>query len=95
MTVIESRVLSAETVRGMSRAAVVAGGACWAVGVVQYAVAQIVAAAAWTRPYSLKNNYISDLATPRPPARPDPARLPRQLGSPTSRSRPIPAVPAP
>jgi hypothetical membrane protein len=29
--------------------------------VMQYAVAQIVAAAAWTRPYSLKNNYISDL----------------------------------
>jgi hypothetical membrane protein len=61
MAAIESRALGAETVRGAGRAAVVAGGACWAIGVVQYAVAQIVAAAAWTRPYSLKNNYISDL----------------------------------
>ena len=61
MSAIESRALSAEGVRGASRAAVVTGGVCWAVGVVQYAVAQIVAAAAWTRPYSLHNNYISDL----------------------------------
>jgi hypothetical protein len=50
MAAIENRALGAEAVRGASRAAVVAGGACWAVGVVQYAVAQVVAAAAWTRP---------------------------------------------
>jgi hypothetical membrane protein len=61
MTAIESRAVGLEGVRSASRAAVVAGGACWAVGVVQYAVVQIVAAAAWTTPYSLKNNYISDL----------------------------------
>lgn len=61
MAAMESRALGAGDVRGLSRAAVVTGGACWAVGVVQYAVAQIVAGAAWTRPYSLKNNYISDL----------------------------------
>jgi len=61
MAAIESPALGAETVRGAGRARVVAGGACWAVGVVQYAVAQVVAAAAWTRPYSLKNDYISDL----------------------------------
>ena len=61
MTIIESRALGAEGVRSAGRAAVVTGGACWAVGVAQYAVAQIAAAAAWTRPYSLKNNYISDL----------------------------------
>lgn len=61
MSAIESRALGAETVRGAGRAAVMAGGACWAVGVVQYAVAQVAVAAAWTRPYSLKNNFISDL----------------------------------
>ena len=61
MNTIESSALRAEAARGTGRVAIVAGGACWAVGVVQYAVAQIVAAAAWTRPYSLKNNYISDL----------------------------------
>ena len=61
MAAIENPALGAEAVRGAGRAVVVAGGAYWAVGVVHYAVAQIVAAAAWTRPYSLKNNYISDL----------------------------------
>jgi hypothetical membrane protein len=61
MTAIESRAVGVERVRSASRAAVVAGGAGWTVGVVQYAVVQIVAAAAWTRPYSWKNNYISDL----------------------------------
>jgi hypothetical membrane protein len=61
MAAIQSPALGTEKVRGAGRAMVVAGGACWAVGVVQYAVAQIVAAEAWTRPYSLKNNYISDL----------------------------------
>jgi hypothetical membrane protein len=44
---------------------VAAGGACWAIGVVQYAVVQILAAAAWARPYSLTNNYISDLGEHR------------------------------
>jgi hypothetical membrane protein len=61
MAAIESRAMGVEPVRTASRAAVVAGGACWAVGAVQYAVVQLVAAAAWSRPYSLKNNYISDL----------------------------------
>jgi hypothetical membrane protein len=61
MTAIESPAVRAEAVRGPGRAVVVAGGACWVVGVVQYAVVQLVAATAWTRPYSLKNNYISDL----------------------------------
>jgi hypothetical membrane protein len=61
MSAIESRAVGLGGVRVASRAAVVAGGACWAVGVIQYAIAQIVAAAAWSRPYSLKNNYISDL----------------------------------
>ena len=31
---------------------------------------------------------------PRPPARPDPARLPRQLDPPTSKSRPMPGISA-
>ena len=61
MTAIESPSRGTAGVRGRGRAAVAAGGVCWIVGVVQYAVAQIVAAAAWARPYSLKNNYISDL----------------------------------
>ena len=61
MTAIEGQVVRAEADRGAGRAAVVGGGACWAVGVVQYAAVQLVAAAAWTTPYSLKNNYISDL----------------------------------
>jgi hypothetical membrane protein len=61
MTAIKSPAVRAEAVRGVGRALVVVGGACWAVGVIQYAVAQLVVAGAWTRPYSLKNNYISDL----------------------------------
>src|ERR1017187_5995873 len=61
MAAIQSPALGTENVRSAGRAMVVAGGACWAVGVVQYAAAQVVAAGAWTRPYSLKNNYISDL----------------------------------
>src|ERR1022692_1266523 len=61
MAAIKSPALGTENVRGAGRAMVVAGGACWAAGVVQYAAAQVVAAGAWTRPYSLKNNYISDL----------------------------------
>jgi hypothetical membrane protein len=61
MAAIESRAVGVAPVRTASRAAVAAGGACWAVGVVQYAVVQVIAAAAWTRPYSWKNNYISDL----------------------------------
>jgi hypothetical membrane protein len=61
MAAIQRPALGAENVRGAGRAMVVAGGACWAVGVVQYAAAQVVTASAWTRPFSLKNNYISDL----------------------------------
>ncbi len=37
------------------------GGVLLIVGTVQYAVAQLVAAAAWSTPYSLSRNYISDL----------------------------------
>jgi hypothetical membrane protein len=61
MAAIQSPALGTENVRGAGRAMVVAGGACWAVGVAQYAAAQVVAAGAWTKAYSLKNNYISDL----------------------------------
>jgi hypothetical membrane protein len=61
MAAIHSPARGTENVPGAGRATVVAGGACWAVGAVQYAAAQVVAAGAWTRPYSLKNNYISDL----------------------------------
>src|SRR5665811_946988 len=61
MAAIQSPALGTENVRGAGRAMAVAGGACWAVGVVQYAAAQVGAAGAWTRPYSLKDNYISDL----------------------------------
>lgn len=61
MVATERPVSGAEAIRDPSRIRILAGGACWAAGVVQYAMAQIVAAAAWTMPYSLKNNYISDL----------------------------------
>ncbi len=61
MVAIERPVSGAEAIRYPGRIRILAGGACWAAGVVQYAVAQIVTAAAWTRPYSLKDNYISDL----------------------------------
>jgi len=60
MSAIESRAVGMDGVRVASPAAVAAGGVCWAGGVAQYAVAQLVAAA-WARPYSLKSNYISDL----------------------------------
>lgn len=43
------------------RAAILIGGACWVLAIVQYAAAQLVAAAAWSRPYSVRDNYISDL----------------------------------
>ncbi|HEY4991277.1 MAG TPA: DUF998 domain-containing protein [Nakamurella sp.] len=46
---------SAERTRGF------VGGLLWVIAIVQYAVAQIIAAAAWTTPYSLRANYISDL----------------------------------
>ncbi|HEY2205167.1 MAG TPA: DUF998 domain-containing protein [Pseudonocardia sp.] len=42
-----------------------AGGVCWVLAAVQYAVAQMVAAAAWQRPYSLRRNYLSDLGNTR------------------------------
>jgi NAD(P)-dependent dehydrogenase (short-subunit alcohol dehydrogenase family) len=41
--------------------ALVAGGLVWALGTLQYFVCQIVVAAAWPTPYSLHNNFISDL----------------------------------
>lgn len=44
-----------------SRVREIAGAVCWLVGVVQYFVTQFVVAGAWTTPYSLVNNFISDL----------------------------------
>lgn len=41
------------------------GALCWLVGVVQYFVAQVVVARAWTTPYSLVDNFISDLGNTR------------------------------
>jgi hypothetical membrane protein len=40
---------------------VVAGGIAWVVGTLQYAICQLVVAAAYAGPYSLRDNYISDL----------------------------------
>lgn len=37
------------------------GAACWIVAPIQFIIAQIVAAAAWPRPYDWFANYISDL----------------------------------
>jgi hypothetical membrane protein len=48
--------------RSASGIAIVAGGAFWIVATLQYAIAQIVVAAAWHHPpYNWLNNYISDL----------------------------------
>lgn len=47
----------------LSRAVAVAGGAVWALAVLQYVAATLVAASAWSSPpYSWLNNSISDLA---------------------------------
>jgi hypothetical membrane protein len=40
---------------------VVVGGLAWVLGTLQYAVCQVVVARAYTGPYSLHDNYISDL----------------------------------
>jgi hypothetical membrane protein len=46
----------------VSRIAIILGGTVWVVATLQYAIVQIVAAAAWHHPpYSWLNNYISDL----------------------------------
>ncbi len=48
--------------RSASRVAVILGGTFWIVATLQYAIVQIVVAAAWHHPpYSWLNNYISDL----------------------------------
>jgi hypothetical membrane protein len=48
--------------RSASRIALILGGAFWILATLQYAVAQIVVAAAWQHPpYSWLHNYISDL----------------------------------
>jgi hypothetical membrane protein len=48
--------------RPTSRVAVILGGAWWVVATLQYAVVQVVVAAAWHHPpYSWLSNYISDL----------------------------------
>jgi len=48
--------------RSASRVAVILGGAAWILATLQYAVAQVVVAAAWHHPpYSWLGNYISDL----------------------------------
>lgn len=49
------------TGRSRDARAVAAGGAAWIVGTVQYAACQIIAAQAWPTPYSLHENFISDL----------------------------------
>jgi hypothetical protein len=46
----------------LSRSAVVTGGSLWALAAFQYAVANIVAAAAWTSGYSWQDNNTSNLA---------------------------------
>ena len=47
--------------RPASRVAVILGGAAWILATLQYAVAQVVVAAAWHHPhYSWLGNYISD-----------------------------------
>lgn len=45
---------------GLSKARITAGGLIWMCGV-QFFVAQVVVQAAWTTPFSLATNYISDL----------------------------------
>lgn len=40
---------------------VLVGGLAWVVGTLQYFISQIVVAGAWPIPYSLHNNFISDL----------------------------------
>jgi hypothetical membrane protein len=48
--------------RSAPRVAVILGGAAWILATLQYAVAQVVVAAAWHHPpYSWLGNYISDL----------------------------------
>ena len=48
--------------RPAPRLAVILGGAAWIVAALQYAVVQVVVAAAWHHPpYSWLSNYISDL----------------------------------
>jgi hypothetical protein len=48
--------------RPAPRLTVILGGAAWIVAALQYAVVQIVVAAAWHHPpYSWLSNYISDL----------------------------------
>jgi hypothetical membrane protein len=44
-----------------SRAVLLWGGFAWILATLQYTVAQLVAASAWSPPYSWANNYISDL----------------------------------
>jgi hypothetical membrane protein len=46
---------------GTTSTAVRLGAVCWLLAPIQYLVLQIIAAAAWTRPYSWFDNYISDL----------------------------------
>jgi hypothetical membrane protein len=52
---------AAVTEKKSSRTFSVAGALCWIVGVVQYFVVQFIAASAWETPYSMLNNFISDL----------------------------------
>lgn len=48
-------------VRQSSRARTMAGAACYVVATIQYAIAQVVTAAAWSPSYDWRHNYISDL----------------------------------
>ncbi len=43
------------------RSAVIGGAIIWIIGSVQFFIAQLIAQLAWTTPYSLLHNYISDL----------------------------------
>src|SRR5664279_2431952 len=56
-----STVESAANTGTTDRTLAVVGGLLWVLAIVQYFLAQLVVAAAWSTPYSLQDNYISDL----------------------------------
>jgi len=56
-----STVESAANTGTSDRTRAVVGGLLWVLAIVQYFLAQLVVAAAWSTPYSLQDNYISDL----------------------------------
>jgi hypothetical protein len=54
-------VTPADGVRQRQSTSLVIGGLAWVLGTLQYIVCQIAVAAAWPTPYSLHNDFISDL----------------------------------